>query len=115
STQPSPGTEAALRGYIASIERGKPNYGLLTPELARALRDLPPIALASVRKMGALKSLAFRDVDPIDGWDHYTATYENGEDEWRIAPLLPDGKVPGLDYPLRARLAILKSYRGRSR
>src|SRR5580658_5951368 len=38
STTPSPGTEAWLRRYIDSMQRGQPNCDEMTPELAAANR-----------------------------------------------------------------------------
>ena len=49
-TTPSPGTEAALRRFIAGEEAGNPPYDLLTPDLAERVRQVPP------PDWGALKS-----------------------------------------------------------
>jgi hypothetical protein len=39
---PDPGTEAALRRHIESVQRGAPDYNDLTPQAADMIRSQPP-------------------------------------------------------------------------
>ena len=90
--QPSLGTEASLRRYIESIQRGQPNYDEMTPRLAQVVRDQLESAMASVRPLGALKSIAFKGKGSMN-MDVYDVVFEKGRAEWSIAPLDADGKV----------------------
>lgn len=92
SNTPSPGTKTSLLRYINSLERGQPDYQDMSPELATAVRKQLPLIEGIIRKMGALQSLEFKDVNAA-GMDTYDATFANGRLEWAIAPLSTDGKV----------------------
>ncbi len=92
SNQPSPGTEASLRRYIESLEKGTPNYEEMGPTQAQKVRDQLPAILADIERLGAFKGLTFKSVSP-DGTDIYEAEFEHGRAEGRMAPLAPDGKV----------------------
>ncbi len=94
SNAPSPGTEAALRHQIETLERGDPDYAAMGPGLADATRQQLPQIRALFKKIGALKSLEFGKVLP-NGADLYLATFEHGELACTITPLSPDGKVTG--------------------
>jgi beta-lactamase regulating signal transducer with metallopeptidase domain len=89
---PSPGTEASLRRYIESLERGSPNYDEMTPQLAATVKDQLPGILIQVRAWGGLRSLTFKSV-ATNGLDLYEVTFDHGRALWRIAPLTADGKV----------------------
>ena len=95
---PSSGTEAALRHQIATLERGDPDYSSMGPGLAEATRQQLPQLKELFKEVGALKSLTFSKVLP-DGTDMYLATFEHGQLECTISPLL-DGKVTGDFYHL---------------
>lgn len=92
SNAPSPGTKASLLRYIDSLERGRPDYQDMTPELAAAVRKQLPVIEAVIRKMGPLKGLQFEQVSAA-GMDTYDANFANGRVECMIAPLSADGKV----------------------
>jgi hypothetical protein len=92
ANKPSPGTEAALRHQIESMETGHRDYGALTPNFASAIRESEPMILASLSSMGALKSITFRSVT-VSGMDNYRVEFERGSSEWRIMPLTTDGKI----------------------
>lgn len=94
---PSPGTEASLRRYIDSLQKGQPNYDEMSPTRAATERRELPIILPIVQKAGALKTLTFKEVGD-DGLDVYDASFANAQFEWRIAPLSPDGKVVGRGF-----------------
>lgn len=95
SGAPSPGTEAALRHEIRAFSSGQPDYGVMTPRLADAVRENRPHYTPLLKKLGPFKSLAFQKVIP-GGLNVYEATYQNGNLEWDIAPLLPGGKIEHL-------------------
>jgi beta-lactamase regulating signal transducer with metallopeptidase domain len=94
---PSPGTEASLRRYIDSLQKGQPNYDEMSPTRAATERRELPIILPIVQKAGAFKSLTFKEVGE-DGLDVYDATFEHAHFEWYIAPLSADGKVVGRGF-----------------
>ena len=88
---PSPGTEAMLRRLIQSLQDNRPDYDVLTPDLASAWRAQWNFRHAQVASFGALQSITFRQAAP-QGWDVYDVRFANGHTEWRIAPLTADGK-----------------------
>jgi hypothetical protein len=94
---PSPGTEAALRHQIETLERGEPDYSAMGPGLAEASRQQLPQIRDLFKRMGGLKSLVFSKVLP-NGVDLYVATFEHGRLDCMIAPLSPAGKVVGDFY-----------------
>ena len=97
SKEPRPGTEAALRGYIDSLEQGQPNYKLMGPILGQAAQDQEPIMLAAIKKLGGIQSLTFKGIDPR-GADIYIATFEHGMLEWHVT-FLPDvGRIVDLQW-----------------
>jgi Tol biopolymer transport system component len=90
----SPGTDAALRRIIDGFLKGQPDLDEMGPGLANATKARSAAMLPMFAKLGALKTLTFKNVAP-GGADIYEADFENGQIEWRIAPLA-DGKVVGL-------------------
>jgi hypothetical protein len=98
--RPAPGTEASLRRYIASLEKGKPNYQEMTPDLAGSVRATLPALLPLMVRFGPLKSIAFKSVDDR-GMDVYDVVFESGRATWMIAPLTADGKVYGRGFVVR--------------
>lgn len=96
SNTPSPGTEAALRHQIAALVKSHaPDYSALSPALATAARQQTARASQMFSKLGALESLTFKGVSP-QGFDIYDATFANGNLEFAVAPLGPDGKINGM-------------------
>ena len=89
---PHPGTEASLRRYIESLEKGQPNYDEMVPAMADTVRRQLPDILATIKPLGALKSIAFQGGGPM-GMDVYYVTFEHGNAEWKVAPLTADGRV----------------------
>jgi hypothetical protein len=92
----SPGSEAAVRRVIGELRLGRPNYDLMSSALARLTRRQITQEQATIAKLGALRSLAFKAVGPA-GPDIYQATFENGSLEWRIWLNL-DGSVDYFSY-----------------
>ena len=97
ANKPSPGTEAALRHQIESMEEGHRDYSALTPTFASAIKEAEPMILASLSSMGPLKSIRFRSVT-VGGMDNYQVEFERGSAEWFITPLTPDGKITGMGW-----------------
>jgi hypothetical protein len=85
-------TEASLRKYIHSLEKGEPNYDEMMPDQAVAVHAQLPRIKASLARWGALQSVAFRGITEL-GADIYDVAFENGRVEWFVAPLTADGKV----------------------
>jgi beta-lactamase regulating signal transducer with metallopeptidase domain len=94
---PSPGTEAALRHQIESMETGRRDYSVLTPTLASTVKEMEPNILAALSSMGPLKSIKFRAVTP-GGMDIYDVAFERGSSQWVITPLTADGKISGMAW-----------------
>lgn len=90
--RPSPGTEASLRRYIGSLEKGAPNYDEMEPVVATKVRTQLTEILSNIKRLGALKTMTFKSVSP-EGMDIYALEFERGHAEARMAPLTPDGKV----------------------
>jgi len=97
ANQPSPGTEAALRHQIESMEEGHRDYSALTPTFASGVKEAEPVILAALSSMGALKSITFRSVT-IGGMDNYQVEFERGSTQWFITPLGSDGKIAGMGW-----------------
>ena len=91
-----PDREASLRRFIASLQRGAPNYEEMTPSAATNVREQLPILVALLKPLGALKSIRFV-YGTETGADAYLVTFEHGRAEWAIGPLTPDGKVQSRD------------------
>lgn len=91
--QPSPGTEASLRRFIASWEdRGQPDYDDMEPALAELAREQAPRTAPIFQQLGPFESIAFERVSP-QGVDIYRATFAHGSARFVIAPLDANGKV----------------------
>ena len=61
---PVPGSEAALRRMIEELRLGKPNYDLLSPDLAAATGQQLPQLQSMIVGMGPLQSVSFKGVGP---------------------------------------------------
>jgi hypothetical protein len=89
----NPLSEAAVRRMIAELQRGEPNYDLLTP----AMQDVTRAQLAGLQQLfqplGAIESVTFVEVGP-QGGDVFDVTFANGAVRWNIS-LTPDGKTAG--------------------
>lgn len=88
----SPGTEASVRRYIDSLEKGAPDYDEMEPRVADENRRQLPGQMAEIRKLGAFQSLKFVSVTS-NGMDVYDATFEHGHVMVGMAPLDAEGKV----------------------
>lgn len=75
--------EEMLRRYIEGIGKGRPDYELMTPEVADITRQQLPFDQAILARLGALRAVSFRGVTALDS-DIYVAQFANGSAEWRI-------------------------------
>jgi CubicO group peptidase (beta-lactamase class C family) len=88
---PDVGSDLALRRLIGELRLGKPNYALMSYELARDIREELPQDQALLASLGTLESLTFKGVGPGEA-DIYTATFAHGAREYRIW-LTEDGRI----------------------
>ena len=92
----SPGSEAAVRRLVEELRAGKPDYDLMSTDLARETRRQLAQHEATMAKLGALRSVTFKGVGPA-GPNIYLATFEKGSLDWRIWMNL-DGSVDVFFY-----------------
>jgi hypothetical protein len=94
SKTPLPGSEAALRHQIESIEQGNPDLSAMSDDLAAVTRPQVPRMERRFALAGPLQSLSFLGVGSA-GTDIYEAKFAKGIMISRIV-LAPDGKISGL-------------------
>jgi hypothetical protein len=93
---PSPGTEAAIRHQIESMEKnGELDYAAMTPDLAAVARAQVAIGGPLFARLGAFKSMTFKNVNQ-GGGDVYDVAFERGHLTWSMATLTADGKIRGM-------------------
>lgn len=95
-TAPRPGSEAALRKFIADIVAGTPDYSTMSPLGADATRALLPQLQQIYKDLGPLRSLTFTEVTLLD-YDSYRAEFANGAAVYTIL-LAPDGTIAMMNY-----------------
>ena len=88
---PAPGGEAVLRRLIEEIRQGKPNYDLMSPNMAAVTRQQLTGLQASIVTLGAVQSVTFTRVT-AGGADVYRVKHDNGAVEWTIT-IAPDGRL----------------------
>ena len=91
---PAPGSRAALLHMIEDIQRGAPDYGRMSPQLASALRSQLTQVGGMLATLGAVQSVFFRGVGP-GGYDIYGAQFANGAAEFRLS-VAADGTIDDL-------------------
>lgn len=92
----TPGSEAAVRRLVEELRLAKPNYDLMSGDLARETRRQLTQHEAEFAKLGALRALTFKGVGPA-GPNIYLATFEKGSLECRVWMNL-DGSVDVFRY-----------------
>jgi len=95
-TAPQPGSEAALRKFIADIVAGTPDYSTMSPLGADATRSMLPVLQQIYKDLGPLRSLNFTEVT-LQDFDSYRAEFANGAADYTIL-LSPDGKIAMMNY-----------------
>jgi hypothetical protein len=91
AARPHPGTEVAVRRYIAAMAAGAPNYVDMTPDFAGAAYRAIPVARYYLHRWGDFRSITFLGRDEGD-LDVYRVRFARGWSDWRISAL-SDGKV----------------------
>jgi CubicO group peptidase (beta-lactamase class C family) len=92
----SPGTEEALRRFIAEVQKGEPDYSRMNPQLANAVRQsLDQVRTSLLLPLGALKTVTFQEVGP-GGMDRFDAAFEKGSLQFGIM-LGENGRIEGLN------------------
>ena len=94
--RPFPGSETALQKIINDLRSGLPDYDMMRPGLAAAIRGQMIQLQTLISERGSIQSVSFREVGPA-GPDVYVARGEKGSLECQIW-LAPDGKVAGLNF-----------------
>jgi CubicO group peptidase (beta-lactamase class C family) len=75
--KPQSGSEAAVRQLLTGLAIGIPAYDRMSPRLADITRQQLPGLQSYVANLGALKTLAFKQVSPAGG-DVYDVDFEKG-------------------------------------
>lgn len=78
SSGPKAGTEAVLRGLVAGLASGSPDYSKLAPEFAAVVRRDLPMTHPMFSSFGELKTVTFRGRGPM-GDDTYDLVFAKGE------------------------------------
>ncbi|MEQ5839121.1 M56 family metallopeptidase [Paraburkholderia acidicola] len=90
----TPGSEAALRRHIDSLQSGHPRYSEMSAGLQDATREQLPRITEYMNQWGPIESVRFLGVGS-QGWDIYQVTHASGSAIWRIH-LQNDGIIDGL-------------------
>ena len=96
---PHPEREASIRRYVASLEKGAPNYEEMDAAQAAEVRQQAPQILGLIKVLGALKSVEYEHGNE-DGADVYLVRFEHGQVQWTIGALTADGKVQKRQFQL---------------
>jgi DNA-binding CsgD family transcriptional regulator len=91
--KPSAGTEAALRGLVAGLASGSPDYDKLSPQFAEIVRRDLPRTQPLFSSLGELKAVTFRGRGARGG-DVYNLVFAKGEVLMSVA-LDADGRMAG--------------------
>jgi DNA-binding CsgD family transcriptional regulator len=90
---PNPGTEAVLRGLVAGLANGSPDYNKLSPQFGEVVRRDLPMTHPMFSAMGELKSVTFRGRG-LTGDDFYDLKFAKGEVIMSVA-LDENGRMAG--------------------
>jgi DNA-binding CsgD family transcriptional regulator len=91
--KPTAGTEAALRGLVAGLASGSPDYDKLSPQFAEIVRRDLPRTQPLFSSLGELKAVTFRERG-ARGDDVYNLVFAKGE-VLMSAALDADGRMAG--------------------
>jgi hypothetical protein len=92
-SQPTAGTDVALRGFLAGLASGAPDYDSLTPQFADVVRQQVDRTKGLIASMGEIRSVTFREPGMMGG-DAYDVVFANGALIVAVA-LTPEGKIGG--------------------
>jgi bla regulator protein BlaR1 len=90
---PQPGSEAALRHLVEGLISGHPDYSVMSPAMAGAIRAQLSKLHAATAGAGPIQSVQFLGVGK-NGWDVYDVRQQNEIFHWQIT-VGSDGKVMG--------------------
>ena len=93
---PRPGSEPALRKFVADIAAGTPDYATMSPLGADVTRAMLPQLQQIYKDLGPLRSLTFTGVT-LEDYDSYRAEFANGAAAYTIL-LSPDGTIEWMNY-----------------
>jgi len=93
---PAPASRAALLRIIEELQRGSPDYGRMSPQLATVVRAQLSQLGAMFAAFGPVQSVFFRGVGP-GGYDIYGAQFANGSADFRLS-VDPDGTLEALIF-----------------
>jgi CubicO group peptidase (beta-lactamase class C family) len=96
SNLPDPQAKQALVHYIDELQHGTPDYDEMDPSQAQTERANLPDYRAILKRVGALKNIAYKGVAPT-GADIYTATFDKGSNQWTIL-VGSGGQIEKLTY-----------------
>ena len=91
-TTPAPGAQAALRKLIESQADGTPDYAMMGPQLAEAVRTQLPQLQPLFRQWGPITAMTYIRTD-LMGWDSYRVEFASGPPAIFSLVLYPDGRI----------------------
>lgn len=97
---PQPATRR-FEDLLKSMERGRPNYADLTPDVASRLQAQWPALQTSLKDWGRLKGIRFVRQEDVGSYV-YLATYDHRQVVWTASPPNADGKFGALTYDEKA-------------
>jgi hypothetical protein len=97
---PQPATKK-FEDWLKSMERDRPDYADLAPDLASKLQVQWPVLQKLLNDWGRLKGFRFVRQEN-DGVYVYLATYEHRQVVWTASPPNADGKFTALTYDEKA-------------
>lgn len=96
-TSPLDGSESAVRRLIVEAVTERPDYGLMSPEIAKRTKEKLSQLHATLTALGPIRTVTFRRVDAMG--DVYSVEHERGRSEWTI--FVKNGKVESVIFPSR--------------
>lgn len=86
-------SEDVLRGIIANLQAGTPDYSIMTDDLARQVREQEAAIKPLLDSLGAVQAVDF--VGSNNGADLYVVNFANAQTDWIIG-INDDDKVAAL-------------------
>ena len=92
-TPANAGSEDILRGVIAGLQAGTPDYSIMSDDLARQVREQAPAIKTLLESLGAVQAVDFAGSQ--NGADLYVVNFANAQTDWIIG-VNEAGKVAAL-------------------
>lgn len=86
-------SEEILRGLIAGLQAGTPDYGVMSDDLADKVREQAPAIKTLLESLGAVQAVDFAGSQ--NGADLYVVNFANAQTDWIIG-VNEAGKVAAL-------------------